>query len=45
MTIGGTDTSLYSGSINWVDIILPASYWSIPLQGELARRLPLCPPA
>ncbi|GAA5923054.1 pepsin-like aspartic protease [Sporobolomyces koalae] len=32
LTIGGVDTSAYSGSINWIDIVQPAGYWSIPLQ-------------
>ncbi|KAK4701712.1 hypothetical protein P7C70_g4515, partial [Phenoliferia sp. Uapishka_3] len=32
-TIGGTDTSYYSGSINWVDILTPTGYWAIPLEG------------
>lgn len=31
LTIGSTDTSAYSGDINWVDIVQPAGYWSIPL--------------
>ncbi|BGP12405.1 hypothetical protein JCM10213_001990 [Rhodosporidiobolus nylandii] len=31
LTIGGVDTSAYSGSINWVDIVQPAGYWAIPL--------------
>ncbi|GAA5918358.1 hypothetical protein JCM1841_002187 [Sporobolomyces salmonicolor] len=33
LTIGGVDTSLYSGSINWVNIVQPAGYWAIPLGG------------
>ncbi|KAL8283138.1 hypothetical protein RQP46_005916 [Phenoliferia psychrophenolica] len=33
LTIGGTDTSSYTGSINWVDIVQPAGYWQIPLEG------------
>ncbi|GAA5849920.1 hypothetical protein JCM3766R1_001918 [Sporobolomyces carnicolor] len=32
LTIGGVDTSAYSGSINWISIVQPAGYWSIPLQ-------------
>ncbi|GAA5957482.1 hypothetical protein JCM3765_001157 [Sporobolomyces pararoseus] len=32
LTIGGVDTSAYSGSINWIEIVQPAGYWSIPLQ-------------
>ncbi|GAA5858760.1 hypothetical protein JCM8547_004975 [Rhodosporidiobolus lusitaniae] len=32
LTIGGVDTSAYSGSINWVDVVQEA-YWSIPLDG------------
>ncbi|GAA5895886.1 hypothetical protein JCM5296_006693 [Sporobolomyces johnsonii] len=33
LTIGGLNTSLYTGSINWVDIVQPAGYWAIPLGG------------
>ncbi|GAA5858526.1 hypothetical protein JCM1840_001243 [Sporobolomyces johnsonii] len=33
LTIGGVDTSQYSGALNWVNIIQPAGYWSIPLGG------------
>ncbi|GAA6010143.1 hypothetical protein JCM11491_005360 [Sporobolomyces phaffii] len=32
LTIGGVDTSAYSGSINWIEVVQPAGYWSIPLQ-------------
>ncbi|KDE09773.1 hypothetical protein MVLG_00173 [Microbotryum lychnidis-dioicae p1A1 Lamole] len=31
MTIGGTDTSAYSGDINWVNIDSSKTYWQIPL--------------
>lgn len=31
LTLGGTNTSLYSGSINWVNLS-NEGYWSIPLQ-------------
>ncbi|GAA5993315.1 hypothetical protein JCM11641_001454 [Rhodosporidiobolus odoratus] len=33
LTIGGVDTSAYSGEINWIDIVQPAGYWQIPLEG------------
>lgn len=32
MTIGGLDTSKYTGSINWIELDQPVGYWSIPLQ-------------
>ncbi|BGO94820.1 hypothetical protein NBRC10512_005360 [Rhodotorula toruloides] len=32
LTIGGLDTSKYSGSINWINIAQPPGYWAIPLQ-------------
>lgn len=32
LTIGGVDTSAYSGELNWVNIVQPAAYWAIPLQ-------------
>lgn len=32
LTIGGLDTSQYTGSINWVSLVQPAGYWAIPLQ-------------
>lgn len=31
LTIGGTDTSAYTGDIQWIPISLPGGYWSIPL--------------
>ncbi|SCV68470.1 BQ2448_591 [Microbotryum intermedium] len=31
MTVGGTDTSAYSGDINWVNIDSSKTYWQIPL--------------
>ncbi|GAA6002757.1 hypothetical protein JCM10207_007660 [Rhodosporidiobolus poonsookiae] len=33
LTIGGVDTSAYSGEINWIDIVQPEGYWQIPLEG------------
>ncbi|KAM0755529.1 acid protease [Meredithblackwellia eburnea MCA 4105] len=33
LTIGGVDTSYYTGSINWISIVQPSGYWSIPLEG------------
>lgn len=33
LTIGGTNTDYYTGSINWVDILTPTGYWAIPLEG------------
>ncbi|ORY80220.1 aspartic peptidase domain-containing protein [Leucosporidium creatinivorum] len=36
LTIGSTDTSAYSGDINWIPIQLPGGYWSIPLDGMTA---------
>lgn len=32
MTVGGTNSSLYTGPINWIPINQPAAYWKIPLQ-------------
>ncbi|GAA5981255.1 hypothetical protein JCM10908_004040 [Rhodotorula pacifica] len=32
LTIGGLDTSQYTGSINWVSLDQPVGYWAIPLQ-------------
>ncbi|GAA6059356.1 hypothetical protein JCM10212_003254 [Sporobolomyces blumeae] len=32
LTIGGVDTSAFSGTMNWIDIVQPAGYWAIPLQ-------------
>lgn len=31
MTIGGVDTSLYTGDINWVELASSGTYWDIPL--------------
>lgn len=36
LTVGSTDTSAYTGDINWIPISLPGGYWSIPLQGVTA---------
>ncbi|GAA5997214.1 pepsin-like aspartic protease [Rhodotorula paludigena] len=33
LTIGGVDTSAYSGEINWVNVVGTPSYWNIPLEG------------
>ncbi|GAA5888886.1 hypothetical protein JCM6882_002890 [Rhodosporidiobolus microsporus] len=33
LTIGGVDTSAYSGEINWINIVEPHTYWAIPLEG------------
>ncbi|GAA6051893.1 hypothetical protein JCM3770_006561 [Rhodotorula araucariae] len=32
LTIGGVDTSAYTGAVNWINIVQPMSYWAIPLQ-------------
>ncbi|GAA5871882.1 hypothetical protein JCM3774_000716 [Rhodotorula dairenensis] len=32
LTIGGLDTSQYTGEINWVALDEPVGYWAIPLQ-------------
>ncbi|KPV78081.1 uncharacterized protein RHOBADRAFT_50594 [Rhodotorula graminis WP1] len=32
LTIGGVDTSAFSGELNWINIVQPAAYWAIPLQ-------------
>ncbi|CCA76545.1 related to aspartic peptidase A1-Laccaria bicolor [Serendipita indica DSM 11827] len=31
-TIGGTNSSLYTGDINYIDVIQPAKWWLIPIQ-------------
>lgn len=36
LTVGSTDTSAYSGDINWIPITEPAGYWSIPIDGMTA---------
>ncbi|KAM0793276.1 hypothetical protein ACM66B_000737 [Microbotryomycetes sp. NB124-2] len=33
MTIGGVDSSAYTGDINWIDLVQPEGYWQIPLEG------------
>ncbi|GAA5827279.1 hypothetical protein JCM11251_001203 [Rhodosporidiobolus azoricus] len=33
LTIGGVDTTAFSGEINWINIAEPHTYWSIPLEG------------
>ncbi|KAK4058007.1 hypothetical protein OIO90_000746 [Microbotryomycetes sp. JL221] len=33
MTIGGVDSNLYSGDINYIDLVQPVGYWQIPLEG------------
>lgn len=35
MTLGGTNTSLYQGGINWIARSGQGAYWSIPLQGVM----------
>lgn len=32
MTLGGTNTSLYTGDINYIDVVKPAKWWVIPLE-------------
>ncbi|BGP36378.1 hypothetical protein JCM10450v2_000278 [Rhodotorula kratochvilovae] len=32
LTIGGVDTSAYTGELHWINIVQPAAYWAIPLQ-------------
>ncbi|KAK4054929.1 hypothetical protein OIV83_000853 [Microbotryomycetes sp. JL201] len=33
MTIGGVDSSAYTGDINWISLVQPEGYWQIPLEG------------
>ncbi|KAI5481256.1 hypothetical protein MNV49_004876 [Pseudohyphozyma bogoriensis] len=37
MVIGAVDTGLFSGEINWIDVVQPEGYWMIPLQGLSAQ--------
>lgn len=32
LTVGGLNTSQYTGSINWIDLDTPVGYWYIPMQ-------------
>lgn len=35
MTVGGVNSSYFTGNINWIPIDQPATYWKIPLQDVL----------
>jgi hypothetical protein len=34
LTLGGTNSSLFSGDIEFTDIALPANFWQVPVLSE-----------